>query len=127
MIYYIYHKYTHGSLNLSLALWRTFDIKPKHQKLHPKLTLSIIIFVVKVSKLAPTRRAFTFIPKLSHDLFVSVQEAREHAQGMKVVCNMPYQIIYQDALWQTTYAIVWLNFSFCFPFFLAYVSSFIFL
>jgi hypothetical protein len=56
-----------------------------------------------------------------------MQEAKEHAQGVKVVCNMPYQIIYQDALWQTTYAIVWLNFSFCFPCFLAYVSSFIFL
>jgi hypothetical protein len=51
-----------------------------------------------------------------------MQEAKEHAQGMKIVCNNKhaiYQIIYQDALWQTTYAIVWLIFSFCFPFFLS--------
>jgi hypothetical protein len=45
-----------------------------------------------------------------------MQEAKEHAQGMKIVCNMPYQTIYQDALWQTTYAIVWLIFFFLFPF-----------
>ncbi len=111
MIYYIYRKYTHDSLNLSLALWRTFDIKPKRQKLNPKLTLYIIIFVVKVSKMGPTWCAFTFIPKLSHDLFVSMWEAREAWKSF-ATCH-PYQIIYQDALWQTTtYAIVLLNFSF---------------
>lgn len=127
MIYYIYIVNTrHDSLNLSLALWRTFDIKPKHQKLNPKLTLYIIIFVVKVSKLAPTSvHSPLFLS--SHMTYLFQCETWEHAQGVKVVCNMPYQILYQDALWQTTYAIVWLNFSFCFLFFLAYVSSFIFL
>ncbi len=72
-----------------------------------------------MSKLAPTSVHCDLIPKLSHDLFVSMQEAKEHAQGMKIICNMPYQIIYQYFLWQTTYAIVWLILSFCFPFFLS--------
>jgi hypothetical protein len=54
-IRYIYiYIYTHDSLNVSLALWKTFDIKLKHQKLNRKLTLYIIIFIVKMPKLAPT-------------------------------------------------------------------------